>query len=231
MLEGLDKVDWAKARHAYGAATDVPRLLRQLLSDDEQRREAAAFELYGNIWNQGTIYEATALAVPFLFELVLDPSVPDREALAVLLGLIARAEASADDAAALERTRAAIARGVPAVIAMARSIETEPPLALAATHLLASFGDARAESVPVLRDLLQRLSAPRARATVGLALAVLGDPQPAAFAATGSERDVVSRLGTLAGAVENFDRDFVLDLLLDLASGEFDESALNGLGV
>jgi hypothetical protein len=232
MLEGLDKIDWASTHHAYGPARDVPGLLRQLLSADDAEREAASYELYGNIWHQGTIYEATALAVPFLFELALDPATPDREVVAVLLGLIARGKAGDGEHGDVgATTRAAMGAEIASAVALVRSIETEPPLALAAVHLLASHGDAHAEIVPALRDLLQRTSGPRARATVALALAVLGDRQPAAFVATGDDRELIARLGTLAGAVENFDRDFVLDMVLDLATGEFDESALNGLGV
>ena len=32
MLEGLDAVEWAQLTHAYGAAVDVPELIRALTS-------------------------------------------------------------------------------------------------------------------------------------------------------------------------------------------------------
>jgi hypothetical protein len=79
MLEGLDEVPWDKLTHAYGAASDVPHLLRDLASDDEEAREGAVWHLYGNIWHQGTVYEATASAVPFLLELAAAPEVKQRE--------------------------------------------------------------------------------------------------------------------------------------------------------
>jgi hypothetical protein len=78
MLEGLDKINWRKLHHAYGNARDVPGLIRALLSPDAEVREKAFYELYGNIFHQGTRYEATPYAVPFFFELLTSPETPDR---------------------------------------------------------------------------------------------------------------------------------------------------------
>jgi HEAT repeat protein len=89
MLEALDRVDWASLQHAYGEATDVPGLLRDLLSADPMVREGAVYELFGNIWHQGTVYPATAAAVPFLYELLTTPDVPDKTSIAHLLASIA----------------------------------------------------------------------------------------------------------------------------------------------
>ena len=89
MLEGLDRVDWKALRHAYGSADDVPELIRALLSEDPAERKAAIHELFGNIYHQGTVYEASAYAVPFLMELLASQSTPDRESVACLLASIA----------------------------------------------------------------------------------------------------------------------------------------------
>jgi HEAT repeat protein len=89
MLEQLDQVDWANLRHAYGAATDVPDLLRALASDRQQDREEALSGLYSNIWHQGTVYEATAYAVPFLIELLDAPEVGGKGGLLGLLQALA----------------------------------------------------------------------------------------------------------------------------------------------
>jgi hypothetical protein len=75
MLENLDTIDWRNLQHAYGPATDVPDLIRALASHDEEVRQSAMYELYGTIWHQDTIYEATAYAVPFLIELLESDSV------------------------------------------------------------------------------------------------------------------------------------------------------------
>lgn len=88
-LGELDRVDWEALAHAYGVGagdvdaphTDVAGSLRRLSITDPDyeplsetraaRGESPAFAdgiylLYGNIWHQGTIYQATAYAVPFL---------------------------------------------------------------------------------------------------------------------------------------------------------------------
>jgi hypothetical protein len=83
--DGLDEIDWSRLTHAYGAATDVPDQIRALRSPDADLRRRALWKLYGNIFHQGTRYEATAYAVPFLLELLGDPSTPER---AELLGLL-----------------------------------------------------------------------------------------------------------------------------------------------
>jgi hypothetical protein len=79
VLEGLDAVPWKQLTHAYGSAGDVPKLIRAAASADKQTRRDAWHRLYGNLWHQGTIYEATAHAVPFFIELAQSPGVPDRD--------------------------------------------------------------------------------------------------------------------------------------------------------
>jgi hypothetical protein len=81
MLEGLDDIDWANLEHAYGEASDVPILIRSLASIDEEERKNALWELYGNIFHQGTRYEATSYAIPFIFELIRHPKVPEKASL------------------------------------------------------------------------------------------------------------------------------------------------------
>lgn len=90
MVEDLDKVEWGKLHHAYGSAEDVPILLRSLTSHSEEVRQEAWGDLHGNLWHQGTIYEATAHAVPFLIRLACGPDVPDRHQILSYLGLIVR---------------------------------------------------------------------------------------------------------------------------------------------
>jgi hypothetical protein len=84
-LDRLDDVPWHSLSHAYGPADDVPELLRDLTSSDGKVRSDAMYTLYGNIWHQGTVYEATAYAVPFLLELLQDESIADRREILVLL--------------------------------------------------------------------------------------------------------------------------------------------------
>src|SRR5690349_20464965 len=89
MLAGLSHVAWAELEHAYGSAADVPHLIRALASPDPQERENARWGLYGNIFHQGTRYQASAYAVPFLLELLADPAMPDRVDILTLVTLLA----------------------------------------------------------------------------------------------------------------------------------------------
>src|SRR3954447_21021818 len=89
MLEGLDEIDWASLTHAHGVATDLPERLRSLLSEDPEVRMEAIAHLLGTIWHQGTVYPASAAAVPFLFELLGHPDVRDKGGIVNLLGCIA----------------------------------------------------------------------------------------------------------------------------------------------
>jgi hypothetical protein len=66
LLAGLDDVAWDLLEHAYGPATDVPEVLRALVSGDDELADEAMYELYGNIWHQGSVYPATIPAVPYL---------------------------------------------------------------------------------------------------------------------------------------------------------------------
>jgi hypothetical protein len=88
-LAGLDDVDWAGLQHAYGPAEDVPGLLRALSSESASERDKALNELYGNIFHQGSRYEATAHAVPFLAALAGDSRVEERVEIVHLLCALA----------------------------------------------------------------------------------------------------------------------------------------------
>ncbi|MEU6760676.1 hypothetical protein [Streptomyces sp. NPDC046685] len=84
----LDHVPWHTLTHAYGSAEDVPDLIRALFHEDEETVEEAIYELFGNIHHQGTVYPASAPAVPFLAHAV--HHVPGRrEDLLILLATLA----------------------------------------------------------------------------------------------------------------------------------------------
>jgi hypothetical protein len=98
-LDELDQVDWSRLEHCYGIgvvslgvagdgslaiAGDVSRSLAALRTDPCL---AIAEGLYSNICHQGTVYQATAHAVPFIAA-VAAGDVPEgiRASLLVLLG-------------------------------------------------------------------------------------------------------------------------------------------------
>ncbi len=89
MLKDLDAVPWPTLRHAFGDASDVPRLIRALASAEREERQTALKELFACLLHQGSVSEATALAVPFVFELLQSPNTPERNWLAFLLASIA----------------------------------------------------------------------------------------------------------------------------------------------
>ena len=90
-LAGLDEIDWHSLQHAYGPADDVPRLLRLLLSGDEEVRDSAWQELHGNIWHQGDVYQATSYAVPFLIRMLHSEEIPDKDGILGFLRAVATA--------------------------------------------------------------------------------------------------------------------------------------------
>ncbi len=89
MLERLDEIDWSALTHAYGPATDLPGLIRGLAAGSLEQMDEALTDLFGNIWHQGTIYPASAAALPFLYELLDAPGVPDPSRVAFLIAAIA----------------------------------------------------------------------------------------------------------------------------------------------
>ncbi len=88
MFEGLNAIPWADLPHAYGSGEEVPVWLRQLTSDDEQVRQRAMGKLGSSIYHQGSLYPATAYAVPYLIALLQEPTVQGKEAILGLLNAI-----------------------------------------------------------------------------------------------------------------------------------------------
>lgn len=88
-LAGLEQVDWARLHHAYGPADDVPAQLRALLSGSPEIRGRALGALTGNIYHQGTRWQASGHALPFLAALVDHGRTPDRPAVLSVLRAVA----------------------------------------------------------------------------------------------------------------------------------------------
>ncbi|MCW2916390.1 MAG: lyase domain protein repeat-containing protein [Actinomycetia bacterium] len=88
-LSGLERVDWVNLHHAYGGADDVPAQLKALLSNKSEDRRQARHELTGNIYHQGTRWQASSHVVPFLAALVDHRETPDRPAVLSVLRAVA----------------------------------------------------------------------------------------------------------------------------------------------
>lgn len=113
-LDELAGVPWETLKHAYGkgrierrgrnpltgetivSCTPSPdEILRSLVADDaDERDEALNDGLFAVLWHQGSIYDATAYAVPFLAALAADAAVPARDAIVTMLLLVARSACS-----------------------------------------------------------------------------------------------------------------------------------------
>jgi hypothetical protein len=90
MLEGLDTASWDALHHAFGAAGNVPQMLRDVASNDAAIRNRAWEAVYTSLCHQGTVYEATAHAVPFLIDLARERQVPDRHYILACLSAFAQ---------------------------------------------------------------------------------------------------------------------------------------------
>ena len=189
MLEGLDRIDWSSLHHAYGSASDVPGQIRALASTDQTEREHALYDLFGNIWHQGTVYEASAHAVPFLIELVREPAVQGKVGILGLLDCLATGDPGRRSEHA-GGTRAAVETGVQVYLHLLNDDDWQTRLAaakvlatcdghrdLAATSLLESFE--RETDPRVHFGLLLCLGDVEQEQTVDLLKAIVGtEPDP-----------------------------------------------------
>lgn len=171
MLERLGDINWANYNHAYGPADDVPGLIRGLLSESSEERENIWYELYGSLWHQGTIYEATVHAVPFFIELLQDKHTPDKFKILSYLGSLAEGSSYIDVHKSLSvldfsdedlsvnlqkeldwvsRTRAEILKGKQIYLDLLKGGETETS-GLAA-YLISRFPEYSDEFVPKLKE-------------------------------------------------------------------------------
>lgn len=194
MLETLDAIDWKALTHAYGEASDVPKLLRALASDHAGKREGALDALFSTIWHQGTVYPASVAAVPFLIGLVGAEAQGDLPAILELLAHLATGSSYLDahqhlDVFAEERAapdfadrvaeelthvraaKDAVVRGAP--VYARRLTHADPSVRIAAAYLLGLC--ASDESRAALRVTVEEDDEPAVRAVAAFALGCVAD--------------------------------------------------------
>ena len=197
MLENLNAINWQSLDHAYGEASDVPDLIRALASRDEETRQGALYTLYGNIWHQGTVYEATSYAVPFLLELLADEDVQGKEKLLQFLVHLANGYSYK----AVHQSFEARLRGEQAINnphyqaemqvelywvkqahdAVAEGMKTyftlleypDPAVRMSVTYTLASLAEHAPEILPVVNAHLEIERDPQVRASLLLCIGLL----------------------------------------------------------
>ncbi|WP_446040019.1 hypothetical protein, partial [Streptomyces sp. SID1121] len=173
-MELLDAISWARLRHHYGAAEDVPGLVRGIASGDAEEAADAWDTLHNLLCHQGGwVGSAATAALPFLFGLARDPVVAARvEVMETIGGLAETARTAApqlvDDgwAGAWERCRGDVR------ILLA---DGDPAMRRAAVGLLAVGGGPVRENVAWLSERWRCEEDVAARVEVVLALgAVVG---------------------------------------------------------
>jgi len=67
----LDSPKWSELKHAYGSASDIPDLLRQLeaMPSSDGRKEPW-FSIWSSLAHQGDVYTATFAAVPHIVRIL-----------------------------------------------------------------------------------------------------------------------------------------------------------------
>lgn len=176
-LDGLDDHPWSSFSHAYGSAEDLPDLLRALAGTDQGAGDEALSELYGCVLHQGTVYAASAEAVPFLARIA---AVGHRTA-DVLMLLGGMAESDDEHGVVPGTVRAAVVEQLPLILPLlaATERETRRTAAWAASHTRAT-----ARVLPALRTRWNEEPEPSVRAEVLAGISRLDPSAGAAGAAT-----------------------------------------------
>ena len=198
MLESLDAVNWSHLEHAYGPADDVPDLIRALTSPLYETRRRTFRTLYSNIYHQGTVYEATAYAVPFLIELLEGSGIRCKAEILVLLAHLARGYSYIEQHQDLEFTFTKEERSSPAFAERLRKEQTwvknaheavgkgfplyldllryaDPMIRMSAAYILSCFQEYTARSRPALHSSLRSEGDPSAKAGILLSLSALSE--------------------------------------------------------
>lgn len=169
----LDQVDWRKLTGPYGRQKRVGKALRDLWSDDAKTRSNAVGFLQDHLWHQGTVYEVTAPAVPFLAEAALGDVVgrDDRIWLISLLSWVA--DGSSGREVDLETAHRAAHERLPGFLTRL-DVEDDPSVQVALADLAARFPEDGPESRPRLQRLVDGESSDPRRLVLQAALGAVG---------------------------------------------------------
>jgi hypothetical protein len=85
MFEALNSIDWESLSGCYNSAEEMPHFLRSFLSPVPEIRDWAIDEISSAVIHQGSVYDVSPVAVPFLFELLENEEVEDKEQIVHLL--------------------------------------------------------------------------------------------------------------------------------------------------
>ncbi|MFF4799725.1 hypothetical protein ACFY1U_15100 [Streptomyces sp. NPDC001351] len=69
----LTRANWPAVEHAYGYATEAPKMLAALLDQDQGTRTRALSYIHNALHHQNTLYEATVPAAQYVAAILSDP--------------------------------------------------------------------------------------------------------------------------------------------------------------
>jgi len=196
MLEGLDAIQWSTLNHAYGTAEDVPALIRDLTHPDDDVRDRTLYSLYSNIWHQGTVYQATPYAVPFLIELLCSAQVTRKYDILIYLSHLAQGNSYLDahhqdivrqpnaegdtfrqqleqELNYVRRTYLAVRDGMEVYFQLLLNKQEELHTRMAVPYLLATFNEFQTMIAPRLLRLLPAENHPLMRSSIIMAMRYL----------------------------------------------------------
>ncbi|MGR6914265.1 hypothetical protein ACU635_08430 [[Actinomadura] parvosata] len=162
-------------RHAYGAATEVPELLRGLVDPDPAVRETALDGMYGAVHHQGDVYPCTLAAIPFLLRIAAAPGLPGRAEVVKLLGSIASAEDPTELSGPYKKANGAVTGAFPLWERLLG--DPDPKVREAVAGLLAACVDGTRAVVASLTGRLESEGDPRVREAIVRTVAALGRRQ------------------------------------------------------
>ena len=165
--------------------------LRQLASDDEQVRQEAINNLAGSICHQGWICPATGYAVPYLIELLQEPTIQGKDEILELLADIAAADPLDEQTwrknaevpswevpahIPFKDAHLAAEAGIPVYSMLLDAPELR--VCMQAANALTSFPERAQELWVILQAAFEHEQHEQARANLILALGRLAEPPP-----------------------------------------------------
>jgi hypothetical protein len=194
-LTGIDAIDWTTLTHASGSASDVPGLLHDIASGGPDERREAISSLWGNIHHQGTVYAASAPAVPFLARLARAQSVPPQDQVQLIWMIAAIAsgasylqvhesiirggltdengERRTEERKWVRQAHEAAVREAPALLIDLPNLV--PAITWAKVGLAAQVPEAADDAVSGLRELKEATSDPLRQKVLDLTFALIND--------------------------------------------------------
>ena len=68
----IEEIPWARMVHWYGRASNYPKYFQQIRTGTEEQRNIALDRIKNTIEHQDTIIQVTPIALPFIYQLLLE---------------------------------------------------------------------------------------------------------------------------------------------------------------